>query len=164
MNAALLMALAAPVPQTLTDEAVAIPAHEWRYKDLTVNQVPVLVRCNFEEISGSGGVRIVLVNAEGLDNWKSGNRDASGAGAFAREGGFTRVVNVPDDYAVIVENGGSRGASVRLRVSLDYSGRSLPRARYVSAGRRVAVILISATVFLAIVGYSAKKLKVAMRR
>lgn len=163
MNAAVLLVLFAPDSQTLTDEVFQIPAREWRYVAVALKQVPVTVDCDFSVISGTGAVRVALVNAEGLDNLKQGNRDAMGSGAFARQGGFSRMVSVPDEYAVVVENSGRGPASVRLRVSLDFSGRRQPQAGYLSPQRRLAVIAISATVFLAIVSYSAKKLRTLMR-
>lgn len=163
MSAAVLVVLLAPASQTLTDEVFQIPAKEWRYVEVAVKQVPATVDCDFHVISGADGVRVVLVNAEGLDDWKQGTREAAGARTLARQGGFRRVVSVPDEYAVIVENGGRGEASVRLRVSLDSSGRGQPQARYLSAERRLAVIAISATVFFAIVSYSAKKLLGAIR-
>lgn len=163
MSAVFALALLAPESQTITDEVFQIPAKEWRYVAVGVKQVPVTVQCDFGVISGSGEVRVALVNADGLDDWKQGSRDAASAGKPARQGGFSRVVSVPDEYAVIVENGGRGQASVRLRVSLDFSGRGQPQARYLSPQRRLAVIAISATVFFAIVSYSAKKLLGAIR-
>jgi len=158
VNAALVLALAGPAAQTLTDEAIQIPPRKEAIRIMNLEQVPVRVECEFHVLSGANGVRAVMVNAEGLDSWKRGNRDAAGAGSFVRQGGFNRVVSVPDDYAVIVENAGAEMANVRLRVALDYSERGLPQAKYVSTARRVTVVLISTTVFLAIVGYSARRL------
>ena len=158
LNAAFVLALAAPLSETLTDDVFEIPAHEWRYKDMKLERAPVMVRCSFHVESGAGAVRVVLVNAGGLDDWKNGNHEAGTAAGFMREGGFSRAITVPDTYAVIVENGGRDAASVRLRVTLDFSGRGQPQPRYLSARQRLAVILISAIVFLAIVGFSASKL------
>jgi hypothetical protein len=163
MTAAFLLALFAPESQTLTDEVFQIPAKEWRYVDVGVKQVPVTVECEFHVISGTGAVRAELVNAEGLDDWKQGHRDTAGSGAVAGQASFSRLITVPDDYAVVLENSGRSAASVRLYVSLDASGRGLPQARYLSPQKRLAVIAISATVFLAIVSYSAKKLLTVIR-
>jgi hypothetical protein len=163
MNAAMLLMLFAPASQTLTDEVFQIPAKEWRYVDVTVKQVPATVRCEFRVISGAAAVRVELVNAEGLDDWKQGHRETKGSGASGTAAAFSRVVRVPDEYAVVIENSGREPASVRLRVLLDSSGSGLPRPMYLSPERRFAVIAISATVFLAIVSYSAKKLLTVMR-
>lgn len=164
LNAAVLLALFAPESQTLTDEVFQIPAREWRYVEMILKQVPVTVDCDFSVLSGTGAVRVALVNSEGLDALKQANREAMGSGAFTRQASFSRAVSVPDEYAVVVENSGRGPASVRLRVSLDYSERGRPQARYLSPQRRLAVIAISATVFLAIVGYSAKKLLTVIRK
>ncbi|HLM98758.1 MAG TPA: hypothetical protein VK335_05730 [Bryobacteraceae bacterium] len=163
MNAAVLLALFAPESQTLTDEVFQIPAKEWRYVDVAVKHVPVTVDCEFHVTSSTGAVRVELVNAEGLNDWKQGHRDTKDSGAFRGQASFSRMISVPDDYAVVVENSGRSPATVRLRVSLDASGRGLPQARYLSPQKRLVVIAISATVFLAIVSYSAKKLLTVMR-
>jgi hypothetical protein len=163
MNAAVLLALFAPESQTLTDEVFQIPAKEWRYVDVAVKQMPVTVDCEFHVISGTGAVRVELVNADGLNDWKQGHRDTKDSAAFGGQASFSRLISVPDEYAVVVENSGRNPATVRLRVSLDASGRGLPQARYLSPQKRLAVIVISATVFLAIVSYSAKKLLTVMR-
>jgi hypothetical protein len=163
MNAAVLLALFAPESQKLTDEIFQIPAKEWRYVDVAVKQVPITVECEFHVISGTGAVRVDLVNADGLNDWKQGHRDAQYSAAFAGHASFSRLIGVPDEYAVVVENTGRSAATVRLRVSLDASGRGLPEAKYLSPPKRLAVIAISATVFLAIVSYSAKKLLTVMR-
>jgi len=163
LNAGMLLMLFSAEPQTLTDQVFEIPAKEWRYVDVAVKQVPITVDCEYRVISGTGAVRVELVNGEGLDDWKQGHGETGNSEAFARQGGFRRVLSVPDDYAVVVENGGRGETSVRLRVSLDSSERGRPQARYLSAERRLAVVVISATVFLAIVSYSAKKLLGVMR-
>ncbi len=144
--------------QTLTDEVFEVPAREWRYVAVTLKQVPVTVNCDFAVISGTGAVRVALVNGEGLDDLKQGRREPLRQGAFSRQGVFRRVVGVPDEYAVVLENSGIGSARVRLRLSLDFSGRGQPQARTLSPDRRLAVIGISATVFLAIVTFSARKL------
>lgn len=163
VNAAMLLMLFAPASQTLTDEVFQIPAKEWRYVDVAVKQVPATVRCEFRVISGAAAVRIELLNAEGLDDWKQGHRETKGSGASGTAAAFSRVVRVPDDYAVVIENSGREPASVRLRVLLDSSGSGLPRPMYLSPERRFVVIAISTTVFLVIVSYSAKKLLAVMR-
>jgi hypothetical protein len=103
------------------------------------------------------------VNGDGLDDLKEGKREPLGSGAFARRGTFRRAVRVPDDYFVVLENSGPGPARVRLRSTLDFSGRDVPQARTLSPQRRFVVIGISAMVFLGIVSYSARKLSAVMR-
>ena len=162
MSAAALLVLLASGPQTLLDEVFPVPAAEWRYVPVALKQPPVTVECEFRMISGTGAVRVALVNREGLNELRQGEREAMGAGAFQRQGRFSRMIVVPDEYAIAIENRGPGPAAVRLRVSLDFSERG-PQALYLSPERRLAVILISATVFLTIVVYSARKLLGAMR-
>jgi hypothetical protein len=162
ISATALVLLFALDSQTVTDEVFEVPAREWRYVGVTLKQVPVTVHCDFGVISGSGAVRVGLVNGEGLDDLKQASGAALDSGAFTRQGSFSRMVGVPEEYFVILENSGRGSARVRLRLSLDFSGRGQPQARTLSPQRRLAVIAISATVFLAIVTYSARKLLAVM--
>jgi hypothetical protein len=162
MSAALLLLLLASDAQTLFDEAVEVPPAEWRYASVVLKQLPVNIEYEFHVISGDGAVRAALVNQEGLDNLKKGSRDPLGSGAFQKQASVSRLISVPDEYAVVIENRGPGRASVRLRVSLDFSGRRV-QVRYLSSERRWAVIAISASVFLGIVLFSARKLMGAVR-
>jgi hypothetical protein len=163
MSAAALLLFLAASSQELVDEVYQLPAGEWRYVLVTLNQPPTMVETNFRVISGNSTARVTLVNREGLDKLKQGDRGPLGRQKFQREGGFSRLVIAPDQYAVVLENSGAGPAAVRFRVSIDFSVRGGPRASYLSAERRLAVIVISATVFLGIVIYSARKLLRAMR-
>ena len=159
MNAAaLLLVWLAAGSQVLLDEVFHVPAGEWRYVPVILKQPPVTVDCDFRVISGNGAVRVALVNRDGLDTLRGGDREPLGSGAFVQQGQASRLVNLPDEYAVVLENGSRGPVSVRLRVSLDFSARGRPRAQVLSPERRFAVIVISTTVFLGIVLYSARKL------
>ena len=159
MNAAALLLLwLAANSQVLLDEVFHVPAGEWRYVPVILKQPPVTVDCDFRVISGTGAVRVVLVNRDGLDTLRGGDREPLGSGGYRQQNQVSRLVNLPDEYAVVLENGGHGPVSVRLRVSLDFSARGRPRAQTLPPERRFAVIVISATVFLGIVFYSARKL------
>jgi len=162
MSPALLLLLFAVDSQTLMDEAVDVPANDWRYAQVMLKQLPVTIEYEFQVISGDGAIRAALVNQEGLEDLKKGDREPLGSGAFQKQGSFSRLIGVPDEYAVVIENRGPGRASVRLRVSLDFSDRRV-QVRYLSSERRWAVIGISACVFLAIMLISARKLLGAMR-
>jgi hypothetical protein len=162
MTAALLLMFFAADAQTLLDEVVEVPSNDWRYAQVVLKQLPVTIEYEFQVISGDGAIRAALVNLEGLEDVKKGDREPLGSGAFQRQGSFSRLIGVPDEYAVVIENRGPGRASVRLRVSLDFSERRV-QVRYLSSERRWAVIGISASVFLAIVLISARKLLGAMR-
>jgi hypothetical protein len=127
-----------------------------------LKQLPVTIEYEFHVISGDGAIRAALVNLEGLDALKKGDREPLGSGAFQKQGNVSHLIGVPDEYAVVIENRGPGRASVRLRVSLDFSERRV-QVRYLSSERRWAVIVISTSVFLAIVLISARKLLGAMR-
>jgi len=161
--ALLLLFFFASEQQTLLDEAVEVPPADWRWFPITLKQPPVTIHYEFHVISGEGPVRVVLVNQDGLDALKQGDRDPLRSVPFQKQGTFSRLISVPDEYAVVVENQGADRAGVRLRISLDFSERGRPQARYLSPERRWAVISISASVFLAIVLYSARKLLGALR-
>jgi hypothetical protein len=162
MSPALLLLFFAADSQTLLDEVVEVPPSDWRYAQVVLKQLPVTIEYEFQVISGDGAIRAALVNLEGLEDAKKGDREPLGSGAFQRQGSFSRLIGVPDEYAVVIENRGPGRASVRLRVSLDFSERRV-QVRYLSSERRWAVIGISASVFLAIVLISARKLLGAMR-
>jgi hypothetical protein len=158
MSAAALLLFLAASSQQLVDEVYQLPAGEWRYVQVTLNQPPAMVESSFRVISGNSTARVTLVNREGLDQLKQGDRAPLGRQKFQREGGFSRLVIVPDEYAVVLENGSGGPVAVSFRVSIDFAARGGPQVRYVSPERRLAVIVISATVFLGIVIYSARKL------
>jgi hypothetical protein len=163
MMAAALLLWFASGPQVLLDEVFEVPASEWRYVPVVLKQPPVTVDADFRVISGDGAVRVTLVNREGLDHLRQGDLEPLRSVPFQQQGKFSRLVSVPDEYAVVLENHGHGPATARLRVSLDFSVRGLPQARTLSPERRFAVIVISSTVFLAIVLYSARKLLGVMR-
>jgi|SRR5579872_2666174 len=162
MIAALLL-LFASGSQLVVDEVYQIPPGEWRWVEIRLKQAPVAVDCEYRILSGDGAVRAVLVNGDGLDDLRQGDRKPLGTSPFNRQGQFSRMVNVPDEYAVVIENRGPGSVGVRLQVSLDFSGRGGPPVRLVSPARRLVVILISSAVFLAIVVYSARRLLAATR-
>ena len=160
---ALLALWAAMGTQVLFDEVSQIPASQWRYHSLTMKQTPVTVDYQFKVVSGNTGVRVTLVNRDALDQIRGGDREPMESTPFRLEGSFRRLVSNPDEYAVVVENGGVGPVAVMLRVTLDFSERGLPQARYISPERRLAVIGISLTAFLVVVIYSARKLLAATR-
>jgi hypothetical protein len=160
--AALLLLFFASDSQTLLDEVFEVPPNDWRYAQVVLKQLPVTIEYEFHVVAGDGAIRATLVNQEGLEDLKKGDRDPLDSGAFQKQGNVSRLIGVPDEYAVVIENRGPGRASVRLRVSLDFSDRRV-QVRYLSSQRRWAVISISASVFLAIVLFSARKLLGAMR-
>lgn len=163
MSFAALLLLAAAGSQVLLDEVFQIPASEWRYVPVTLKQPPVTVECEFRILSGNGEVRLALVNRDGLDQLRQGDREPLGSGPYQQKGTLSRMVRVPDEYAVVLENSSRGPVRVRIRVSLDFSERLRPQVGYLSPEGRFAVIVVSLSVFLAIVIFSARKLREVMR-
>ena len=164
MNFNMILGLWAAVgTQVLVDDVSHIPAAQWRYHSLTLKQTPVTVDCQFKVLSGNAGVRVALVNRDALDQIRQGDREPMESTPFRLEGSFQRLLTTPDEYAVVVENGGVGPVGLKLRVALEFSEQSLPKARYISPERRLAVIGISLTAFLVVVIYSARKLLAANR-
>jgi hypothetical protein len=162
MSAFALLLVLASGPQVLFDEVFQIPASKWRYATVPLKQPPVLMECDYKVVSGKGAVRVALVNSDGLDKLRQDDYAPLGSVPYRPEGRFARLINVADEYAVVLHNGSGGPVSVKLRLALDFSGRGHPQARYLSPERRSAVIAISLLVFLGIVLYSAKKLLKAL--
>ena len=159
MTVALLLMLAAFGRVDLIDSTYDIPASDWRYVPRPVTQEPTWVDCIFDAGRPDARVRVVLLSHDDLNRWRLGSDHEELATTPVGPRGMLRMsVHDPDTYLAI-ENRGSRAASVRLRVFLEQ-----PRARYLSTGRRVAVILISLGVFFGIVTFSARRLLRAIRR
>ena len=166
-----LLWLVATVPQnthqTLMDEVYSIPASDWRYVPVVLKQPPVTLECEFKVLSGGAGVRMRLVNAQGLAAMRSGRQPQGLATtSFETSGKLHYQVQEPDEYAVIVDNsleGRSGAAQVQLRVSLEFPNRRQLQVRQLSPARRVVVIGISLAIFLGIVTFAGRKLRAAWR-
>jgi hypothetical protein len=167
---ALLWLVAVPpqsMRQTLMDEVYTIPASDWRYVPVVLKQPPVTLECEFKVLSGGPGVRVGLVNAQGLAAMRQGRRhETLATTSFEKSGLLRREVLEPDEYAVIVDNsleGRGGAAQVQLRISLDFPNRQQVQVRELSPGRRGLVIGISLAIFLGIVTFAGKKLRAAWR-
>jgi hypothetical protein len=152
--ALLLMAVAPHVE--ITDEVYQIPANDWRYVELNLNQRPALVTARYTVLSSgsAAAVRAALVARDDVRTLRSGDGlddyDPTPAGA---SGEFKRHTREPGVYAVVVENRAPAPASVRIRISLDF-----PVATMISRERQYTVVAISFAVFFAIVAFSARRL------
>ncbi len=159
---ALLFLLAADVT-VLRDGVVTVPAGQWRYEAFTVGKrLPADVDCIFRA-EAPAKARVELLTRENLQLRMKGedyeNIAASTSGALHQE------IGVPGDFAIVVVNQDqNHPARVAIRLSLDTSGRSLVKVRYLSPERKLAVILASFVGFLLIVTLSARRLLIAMKR
>lgn len=162
----LLLLLAASAHLILIDDVYTVPASEWRYVEVVLQQQPVVVECDFKLVSGNSAVRSVLITRTDLQQFRL-NRPVNllAATPFEASGSFRHQVRLPGTYAVIIQNRqeDAESAKVNLRVALDFSGGAQPQVQYVPRRRQLAVILISFAVFFAIVTYSARKLLRAIK-
>jgi hypothetical protein len=152
--------------QTLMDEVYSIPAADWRYVPVVLKQPPVTLECEFKVLSTGAGVRVGLVNAQGLAAMRQGRHYNTLASTSVEKSGTLRhEVLEPDEYAVIVDNSldGRDAAQVQVRVSLDFRSRQTAQVRQLSRAKRITVITISLVVFLGIVTYAGKRLQAAWR-
>jgi len=146
----------------LRDDVNLVPAGEWRYEQFTVgNALPAEVDCSFK-VEEPGRARVELVTREALQERLKGREHESIA--TSTSGTLHQEIGVPGDFALVIVNlDKKRAARVAMRVTLDTSGKSLVKARYLSPERRLVVIVSSCVGFLLIVGFSARQLLAAMK-
>jgi hypothetical protein len=157
--------LAASTGVDLVDEVYQIPANEWRYVELGLNQRPALVSAGFEVESGSRQVRLALMRREDLDRLREGApQSIIDLTAAAASGSLKPHVRGPGDFVVVVDNRGDAPARVHLRVHLDFAVGRGSEVTQLSPRRQLAVVVISFAVFFGIVSWSARKLLRSIRR
>jgi len=159
MIAALLFLLAALPGAQPIDENFEIPARDWRYVPSPLTEQPAMVDCLFQADRQDAQVRLVLLSEADLSLWRAGRDYEEIAATSPGPHGMLRTPVHDTDTFVAIENRGPRAVRVRLRVFLEQ-----PRVRYLSRGRQLAVILISFSVFFAIVSLSARKLMRSIKR
>jgi hypothetical protein len=157
---ALLFLAASSTSVVLVDEIYQIPAKEWRYVEVSLQQQPALVSADYRAEAGVKDVRVALLRREDLERLR--NERAHGWLAETETGPTGRLrfrVHDPGEYAIVVDNRGGEGpASVYLKVSLDFGQGHGPEVTVLSPRRQLAVILISFAVFFGIVTWSARRL------
>jgi hypothetical protein len=157
-----LLLLAAPSTSVvLVDELYQIPANEWRYVEVSLQQQPALVWADYRTEAGAKDVRVALLRREDLERLR-GDRVPGWLAETepGPSGGLRFRVRERGEYAIVVDNREGDGpASVYLKVSLDFgSGRGGPVVTTLSPRRQLMVILISFAVFFGIVTWSARRL------
>jgi hypothetical protein len=158
MSIAALVLLFASGSQVLLDEVVEIPASQWRFAAVSPSSAPNRLECDYRVISGGASVRVILMDREEFKQWNAGNRELLEAAEPSTVGVFARLVHAAEEYEVVLANGGAKGP---IRVALRVTEHRLSVSQ-LSTERRFAVIVISVSVFLAIVIYSGRKLRAAM--
>jgi hypothetical protein len=139
------------------DDTVEVPPAEWRYVDIEAKEPMMVVNCEFEVVSENTPVRVVWIARSDLERFRAGRRERIlAATLFGLDGKLRHFAPAAGDYAMVVENqpASNSRAKVKLKVWLE----SVVRPKYLSSGRRLAVILISTVVFFSIVSVSAFKL------
>ncbi|MGA2271767.1 MAG: hypothetical protein ABSH44_25170 [Bryobacteraceae bacterium] len=153
-----ILLLVAPTSVELVDEVYQIPASEWRYVELSLKQQPALISATFHVLSGSEQARIALMRGQDLERLRGGlPHGIMAVTPLASSGNLSYYVRRPDDYAMVVDNRAGQPAAVHLRIRLEFGGREAPAVTRLSAGRQLAVIVISFAVFFGIVSYSARR-------
>ena len=148
----------------LVDEVYQIPANEWRYVELGLNQQPAFVAAAYEVNSGPSAVRLALLAAPDLEKLKAGApHSVMDVTEEAGRGVLNHQVREPGDYVLVIDNQGNSPASVRLRVWLDFARRG-PAVTQLSPTRQLAIVVISFAVFFGIVSFSARRLLKLVRR
>lgn len=155
-----ILLLAASTRVQLVDEVYQIPASEWRYVELGLKQLPVVVSASYDVQGGSRDVRLILMRTEDLERMRSD--DPFGVIAVTAQGPSGHIdfrLHRADDYVVVVDNRtASTPAAVHLSIWLDFGVRPGPDVTRISPRRRLTVILVSFAVFFGIVTYSARRL------
>ena len=157
---ALFLLTASSTSVALVDELYEIPADEWRYVEVSLQQQPALVSADYSADAGVKDVRVALLLREDLARLRSGRADSWLAVTEAGpSGGLRYRVREPGEYAIVVDNrGGERPASVHLKVSLDFGQGRGPDVTTLSPRRQLSVILISFAAFFGVVTWSARRL------
>jgi hypothetical protein len=148
----------------LVDQVDQIPARDWRWIELGLNQQPAFVVASYDVISGQESVRLALLTAADVEKLKEGAPHSvlEVTGEAAR-GVLNHQVREPGDYVLVIDNQGRAPASVRTRVWLDFARRG-PAVTQLSPRRQLTIVLISFAVFFGIVTFSARRLLKLVRR
>jgi len=156
-----LILLATSTRLELVNEALTIPAGDWRYVELGLNQKPALVSAAFEVESGAQRLTLRIMRRPDMDRLRKGLPNGAIVATLpGNKGRLLYRVSVPGDYVVVIDNrSGDRQPSVaRLRVALDFGANQRSQVTRLSPQRQLTVILISFAVFFTIVTYSARRL------
>jgi len=158
---ALLLLAAGSATVDLVDETFEIPPDEWRYVELSLKQEPVTVWCSFETLHPRRKVRVALLRRGDLERMRADQPHGILASVPADRGVLHHTIAAPGDFAVLVDNRAESGRATRvhLRVWLDFSRPSEPHVRYVPATRRLVVVALSLSFFVATVVFSVRRLR-----
>jgi hypothetical protein len=161
---AALLLLAPAAGKDLMDDVHQISAGDWKYVEIPLHQTPARITASYQVLSGSGRVRMLLMPREDLQWMNSGDPSGILTTPEGPRGYFTDPIRRLGDYVIVLDNReGRRYAAVRLHISLDYGTKGENDVGQLSARRQFTVIAISCVAFMGIVGFSARRLRKAMR-
>ncbi len=152
MMLSLLLLVAAATRLNLVDQVFEIPAADWRYVELHIQEQPVTVTCYFDT-GPPVEVSLAFLERSSLNAFRQGLPAEIAAVARGSYGSLRHGVRSPGKYVVLVDNRSDsrRAARVHVRVGLDFSGHAGPHVRTLSPRRRSAVVVLSFAVFFGIV-------------
>lgn len=162
-----ILLLAATTHVDLVDEVYRIPAGQWRYVELGLQQKPAFVAADFVVQSGSHQVRLALLRHDDLQRLRAEEPAGVLAATDAGDSGKLRFqVRMPGEYAVVLDNrdDSEHEAVAHLHVSLDFGRNPGPAVTRLSPLRQMVVVAFSFALFFGIVGYSARRLLRGIRR
>ena len=164
----LLLAPALVFGAVLANDTYRIPSGEWRSLHFPVTSVPVRVECRFEVQAQPGAARAVLLAREDLERFASHQpyNYLTASGEQSR-GAFQFDLRQAGTFAVLLINSSaSRSASpVRFFLAVGpLPAVSAPAGQALSPHRKLATVLVSLAVFVALLTWSVAGLLRAMRR
>ena len=158
---ALLLASDQPQP----DQSFRLEPGDYRWVPFTVRQTPASVDCRFEVVSGNPSVHAELLPMSEFRLFDRGREhETMAVTATARSGAFRRMINTPGQYAIVVVNeGNATPAMVSLHVETSVNPSGADMAQTLPPRKRLTVMALSLTFFLATVAWAGRKLILAMR-
>ena len=145
------------------DDIHQVPAGDWKYVEVPLHGHPAHIAASYEVLNGSGRVRMALMLRDDLQ-WIDSDPGSILETPEGHHGFFVDPVKRVGDYVIVLDNReGRRAATVRLHVSLDFSGGAGSDVGGLSPRRQATVIAVSCVAFLGIVSFSARRLRKAMR-
>jgi|SRR5271157_1095347 len=152
--------------EVIPSQTIEVPARNWKYFEIDLQQRPALLEAGFTVEAGSRRVRMALLRREELQRLRE--EDPAGVLAVtepAPSGSLRYRVREPGDYVMVLDNRSeSLPATVRLSVWLDFGQPADPGVAQLSSGRRLVVVLISCAAFFGVVIFSASRLHRAIKR
>src|SRR5690242_6527499 len=98
-----LLLLASAASVQLVDEIYRIPANEWRYVELGLNQKPALVLAEYQVEPDTQQARIALMRRDDEERLRAGvPHGVMATSTYAQAGILAYRVPAPDDYVIVV--------------------------------------------------------------